>query len=135
MRKPILEVIATSAADAKAAEAGGADRIELVSAMSEGGLTPSFGMIEQVVNSVKIPVYVMIRPHSFSFRYSLDETRLISRDITEARRLGASGVVVGALLEDGTIDETALQEWIQAAGTMGISTDIQLDRPPVYAED
>lgn len=74
-RQPVLEVIAVNVEDAKAAEEGGADRIELVSAMSEGGLTPSYGFMEQVLSQVSIPVYVMIRPHSRSFRYSADDIR------------------------------------------------------------
>ncbi|XEC93739.1 copper homeostasis protein CutC [Paenibacillus tarimensis] len=112
---PVLEIIATSAADAAAAEAGGADRIELVSAMSEGGLTPSCGIIEQVAAAVAIPVYVMIRPHSRSFCFSSDEIRAISADIRTARSLGASGIVVGALIDCGMVDEAALREWIGAA--------------------
>lgn len=78
-KQPLLEVIAVNAADARAAEAGGADRIELVCAMSEGGLTPSFGIIEQVVSSVSIPVYVMIRPHSRSFCYNEDDRKAMKK--------------------------------------------------------
>lgn len=118
--KPVLEIIATSAADARAAEAGGADRIELVSAMSEGGLTPSYGLIEQTVRSVSIPVYVMIRPHSRSFHYDNDEIRLMQRDIRIAGELGASGIVVGALTERGEIDESALSEWLGEAQEKGL---------------
>ncbi|KAA2302373.1 copper homeostasis protein CutC, partial [Clostridioides difficile] len=78
-RQPVLEVIAVDAADAKVAEEGGADRIELVSAMSEGGLTPSYGVMEHVVSHVSVPVYVMIRPHSRSFRYSADDIHAMTR--------------------------------------------------------
>ncbi len=63
----ILEVIATTVTDAVIAEKSGADRIELVTGMLEGGLTPSYGLIEEVVRSVSIPVQVMVRPHSRSF--------------------------------------------------------------------
>nr|SUY20301.1 copper homeostasis protein [Clostridioides difficile] len=62
----MLEIIGMSVEDAKIIEDVVADRIELVSALTEGGLTPSFGLIESVVNSVKIPVNVMIRHHAKS---------------------------------------------------------------------
>jgi copper homeostasis protein len=118
--KPVLEIIAVSAADARAAEAGGADRIELVAAMSEGGLTPSYGLIERTVHSVSIPVYVMIRPHSRSFRYDDDEIRLMRRDIRVAAELGASGIVLGALTESGELEEAALSEWLGEARERGL---------------
>jgi copper homeostasis protein len=56
----MLEIIATTVEDAKRIEASGANRIELVSALTEGGLTPSYGLIKKVVESVTIPVNVMI---------------------------------------------------------------------------
>ncbi|WP_274365106.1 copper homeostasis protein CutC [Paenibacillus thermotolerans] len=119
--KYMLEIIATSAADARAAEAGGADRIELVSAISEGGLTPSFGMIEQVVGSVSIPVNVMVRPHSRSFCYDADEIRLMRRDIRVIRELGAAGIVVGGLTRGGAVDTAALAEWLEEAEGVGVT--------------
>ncbi|WP_233531686.1 copper homeostasis protein CutC [Paenibacillus alkalitolerans] len=121
LSNPVLEIIATSVADAKAAEAGGADRIELVSAMAEGGLTPSYAMIEQVVASVSIPVYVMIRPHSRSFRYDSDDVRVMLEDIRVCRQLGAAGIVAGGLTDDGHIDEPRLRDWIEAADGMGVT--------------
>ena len=49
----VLEVIATTVADAMAAARGGADRLELITATGEGGLTPSIGMIEAVVAAMR----------------------------------------------------------------------------------
>lgn len=113
--KPILEVIAVDAADAQAAEQGGADRIELVSAMTEGGLTPSYGLIEQVVSKVSIPVYVMIRPHNRSFCYSADDLQVMTRDIHVARELGCAGIVIGALTHEGEIHRSFLQACLLSA--------------------
>jgi copper homeostasis protein len=125
--QPTLEIIAVDVADARAAEAGGADRIELVRAMSEGGLTPSFGMIERVVASVSIPVYVMIRPHSRSFRYNADEIQAMTKDIRAARDLGASGIVLGALTDNGEVDELPLQKWVAESQGMGITFHRAID--------
>jgi copper homeostasis protein len=103
-RQIALEIIATNATDARAAEEGGADRIELVCAMGEGGLTPSVGVVERVCACMSIPVYAMIRPHSRSFRYDADDALAMSRDIRAAREAGAAGVVLGALTKSGEVD-------------------------------
>ncbi len=77
----LLEVIATTVADARAAERRGADRIELISAMGEGGLTPSLGLIETVTEAVAIPVNVVVRPHSRSFVYDADDYAVMLRNV------------------------------------------------------
>lgn len=125
--KPILEVIAVDSADAQAAEQGGADRIELVSAMSEGGLTPSYGLIEQVVSRVSIPIYVMIRPHSRSFCYSADDLQVMTQDIRVARELGAAGIVIGALTDEGEVDGSFLQACLFEAEGLGVTFHRAID--------
>jgi len=95
----MLEIIALSVEDAKIIEASGGDRIELVSAISEGGLTPSYGMIESVVEAVDIPVNVMIRPHGFNFEYNDYDLEVMKKDIKIIESLGASGIVLGVLKE------------------------------------
>ncbi|WP_164764353.1 copper homeostasis protein CutC [Paenibacillus illinoisensis] len=126
-KQPILEVIAVDAADARAAEQGGADRIELVSAMSEGGLTPNVGIIEQVVSQVSIPVYVMIRPHSRSFCYSAEDIRVMTQQVRMARELGASGIVVGALSEGGEVDFAAMESCLAEAQGLGVTFHRAMD--------
>jgi len=107
----MLEVIAQSVDDAIAIEASGAHRIELVSGISEGGLTPSYAMIEQVVKSVSIPVNVMIRPHSYSFDYKSHDIEVMKADIKIVESLGAGGIVLGCL-KDGVINFELLEELI-----------------------
>ncbi|MEO2208260.1 copper homeostasis protein CutC [Paenibacillus pabuli] len=126
-RQPILEVIAMDAADARAAEQGGADRIELVSAMSEGGLTPSVGIIEQVVSRVSIPVYVMIRPHSRSFCYSAEDIRVMTQKVRIAKELGASGIVIGALSEGGEVDRVTMESCLAEAQGLGVTFHRAMD--------
>ena len=101
----MLEIIGMSVEDAKAIEYCGANRIELVSALTEGGLTPSFSMIEKVVNSVDIPVNVMIRNHARSFRYSEYDLEVMQKDIEIIKSLGANGVVLGLLDDNKKIDK------------------------------
>ncbi|MFC4810405.1 copper homeostasis protein CutC [Paenibacillus sp. GCM10023250] len=104
----LLEVIATCGEDVLRACSGGADRIELVSGIGEGGLTPSIGLLDYAVSHADIPVHVMIRPHSRSFRYDASDLLVMRRDIREARLAGAAGIVIGALTPEGRVDRTAL---------------------------
>lgn len=93
----MLEIIATTLMDAVTIEKNGGERIELVSALSEGGLTPSYGLVKQVICSVTIPVNVMIRPHSTSFQYSREEIEIMKEDARMFNELGVKHVVIGVL--------------------------------------
>lgn len=117
----IIEVIAIRAEDAEAAAEGGADRIELVSGIAEGGLTPSVGLMEAVVRASRLPVNVMIRPHSQSFVYSERDLRIMLRDIGCAREAGAAGIVVGMLDPDGRICERGLELALKVAEGLDVT--------------
>ena len=108
----ILEVIATTLSESLDIEKFGGDRIELVTGIAEGGLTPSLALIEEVCNTVKIPVYVMVRPHGKSFIYNEDDKRVILKDIEMISKTKASGIVFGALKENLEIDEDLLKQVI-----------------------
>ena len=117
----LLELIATTVADARLAAQAGADRIELVTAMGEGGLTPSVGLIEAVVAAVEIPVNVIVRPHSRSFVYDADDYAVMLRDVRAVKAEGANGVVIGMLNADGEIDREGLARAIDAADGLAIT--------------
>jgi copper homeostasis protein len=117
----LLEVIATTVADAKAAARGGADRLELVTAMGEGGLTPSIGMIEAAIAAVPIPVNVIVRPHSRSFIYDADDFAVMVRDVRAAKVAGANAVVVGILTASREVDREALLRVVDAADGMPLT--------------
>lgn len=111
----MIEIIAATLEDAKKIEAYGGNRIELVSALSEGGLTPSYGLIKQVIESVSIPVNVIIRPHSKSFVYIDDELELMRQDIKIAREYGANGIVIGTLNKKNQICEMSLERLLEVS--------------------
>ncbi|KAA1015102.1 copper homeostasis protein CutC [Paraburkholderia panacisoli] len=117
----LLEVIATTVADARIAAQAGADRIELVTAMGEGGLTPSVGLIEAVVAAVRIPVNVIVRPHSRSFVYDADDYAVMLRDVRAVKAAGANGIVIGMLNADSAIDREGLARAIDAADGLAIT--------------
>src|ERR1700739_2325986 len=117
----LLEVIATTVADARLAVQAGANRLELVTAMGEGGLTPSLGLIEAVVAASAVPVNVIVRPHSRSFVYDTDDYAVMLRDVRAVKAAGANGVVIGMLTADGEIDREGLARAIDAADGLAIT--------------
>ena len=121
------KVCVDSLKSALVAEEAGADRIELCATLSEGGLTPSQGMIEAVCKNLSIPVMVLIRPRAGDFLYSTNELQVMANDIITAKRLGAAGVVVGVLSREGTIDVNALALLMKAAGTLPVTFHRAID--------
>lgn len=99
----------------------GADRVELCSGLGEGGMTPSYGLIRKAVSVPRIKVHVLIRPRPGDFVYTADEVEIMVDDIKTARRLGADGVVIGALNPDGTIDTATVSRLVKAAGPLNIT--------------
>ncbi|MGE7764929.1 copper homeostasis protein CutC [Peribacillus sp. NPDC096540] len=125
-----IEFIATTIEDALLIEKSGADRIELVCALAEGGLTPSYALIEAVVSSVNIPVNVMVRPHSQSFRYSQNDIDIMKNDISIIRSLGANGVVLGVLNEKNEINQLSLKELLTVCEGLEITFHRAIDDTP-----
>ena len=103
-RRVQLEVAVASVDDALAAQAGGADRLELNAALALGGLTPSLGALLEVKAAVRLPVMVMARPRGGGFAYSEADFRVLRRDADLALEHGADGVVFGVLTGDGRVD-------------------------------
>jgi copper homeostasis protein len=98
-----FEICINSVEGAIAAEKYGAKRVELCSALSVGGLTPSYGLIKQCVEKSSAEVHVIIRPKEGGFVYDSQDIILMKIDIAQAKRAGAKGVVFGVLTADNTI--------------------------------
>ena len=108
-----LEICANSYQSAKNAQDAGAHRIELCSELAVGGITPSYGLIKQVVSELNIETFVLIRPRSGNFNYSEDEFNTIKNDIQICKTLGCHGIVSGILNADNTIDIKRTQKLIE----------------------
>lgn len=112
--RPALEIAVTSAAGAVTARDGGADRVELCSALELGGVTPSQGLVEATV-ATGVPVHALVRCRPGGFVYDTDELEVMVREIRALVRSGVAGVVVGALREDGSLDVDAVRWFVEAA--------------------
>ncbi|KON87887.1 copper homeostasis protein [Sporosarcina globispora] len=117
----LIEVIADTLSDALIAEKAGAGRIELVTGLAEGGLTPSYGVIERVCKELNIPVNVMIRPHSRGFCYSEEDLEIMIQDINVCKKLDAAGVVFGVLSPRHQVHIEHLERLIAAAEGLDIT--------------
>lgn len=117
-----FEVCANSVESCLAAQAGGANRVELCAGIPEGGTTPSYGDIaiaREVLNNTLL--HVIIRPRGGDFLYSPIEQRIMLKDISNARRLGADGVVLGCLTANGDIDLPLMQQLMEASQGMSVT--------------
>lgn len=125
----ILEVCVDTVDGLIAAVEGGADRIELCSALSIGGLTPSIGFMQKAA-SLDVPVYPLIRPRHGGFNYSVAEVDTIKRDIDKANDCGLPGIVIGASTRDGQLDATVLADLISHARPMDVTLHRAFDLVP-----
>lgn len=117
-----MEICVDSVESAINAFSGGAHRLELCSALSEGGLTPSLGLFKTLKTMVSIPIFVMLRPRcGFDFQFSDLEMVVILQDLTLFKNAGADGFVFGALTTKGDIDFNACSSVISAAHPLPVT--------------
>lgn len=132
-RNRILEVCVDSLASARAAIRGGADRLELCSALAVGGLTPYVTLLEQIREESDIPVRCLMRPRGGDFLYTAEEIDMMARQIKQLRKAGADGFVIGCLDAEGNLDKNAMAPLLAAAAGSGqtLHRCIDVSRDPV----
>lgn len=129
MTRITLEVCVDDAAGIAAAARGGADRIELCSALALGGLTPSAGLMALAARS-GLPAMAMIRPRAGDFIWSPAEREAMLAEIGAARAAGLAGVVIGASRPDGRLDGAVLAEQVAAAHGLETTLHRAIDLTP-----
>ena len=133
-----LEVCVDSYASAMAAIAGGADRLELCSALAVGGLTPSPALLEQIRQVSSIPVRCLMRTRGGDFFYTKEEIRQMAAEICMLRSAGADGFVIGCLDADGNLDKAAMFPLLEAAEGTGLTLhrciDVSRDLAKTYLD-
>ena len=134
----LLEVCVDSYASARAAIAGGADRLELCGALAIGGLTPYAGLLRQIRQESDIQIRCMIRPRAGDFLYSPEELALMEDQIRQLKDLGTDGFVLGCLDPDGVLDGKAMAPLLRAAEGMPLTLhrciDVSRDLERTYLE-
>ena len=123
MRPPmrLLEVCVDSLTSARNAIAGGADRLELCSALIAGGLTPDVHLLEQIREESDIPIRCLMRPRAGDFLYESHEIDLMVRQMKTLKAAGANGFVIGCLKPNGLLDKEAMAPLAEAAGDSGLT--------------
>jgi copper homeostasis protein len=125
----LLEVCVDTVDGLEAAIAGGADRIELCSALDLGGLTPTLGLIAAAARA-PVPVYAMIRPHARSFVWSRADAEAMLTEIDAVHAAGLAGVVLGAAQPDGHLDIALLRMLCERARGLGTTLHRVFDLVP-----
>ncbi|KAK2586137.1 hypothetical protein KPH14_001410 [Odynerus spinipes] len=116
-----MEICVDSLESARNAVNGGASRLELCAALSEGGLTPTPGLVKLVRSVTTVPIYAMIRVRAGDFVYSRDEMDAMSYDLKILKDLNVNGFVFGALTVDREIDINYCKEIISAASPLPVT--------------
>ena len=115
----MIEVCVDSVESALAAERGGADRLELCSALIIGGLSPSVPLVKAIRRRMTLPMRAMVRPRFGDFLYSSAEQEVMIEEAWTWAELGLSGIVCGALLSDGRLDVDFLRTLIAHSPGVG----------------
>ncbi len=111
----MAEVCAESADDVRAAEDGGADRLELCADLACGGLTPADDFVHETKAAAGLPIAALLRPRAGSFAYDARELDGMAERAVALRAAGADAIVSGALTSAGTIDLAATRLLVAAA--------------------
>ena len=134
----VLEVCVDSFDSARAAVAGGADRLELCAALAVGGLTPYEMLLRQIKENFDIPVRCLMRPRGGDFLYTAEELEMLRCQILQLKAAGADGFVIGCLTPEGELDMDAMKPLIAACGDKGITLhrciDVSRDPEKTYAD-
>lgn len=129
----LLEVCVGDADSLTAAIDGGADRIELCTALELGGLTPGPGLIAQAAKA-PIPVMAIVRPRSGDFVFSKADVEAMRADIAGIRAAGLAGVVLGASRPDGRLDAELLKLLADESQGLSLTLHRAFDLVPDWGE-
>jgi len=126
----ILEACVETLEQCVAAEKRGVGRLELCDRLDLDGTTPAESTIRAVMNSVKIPVRVIIRPRGGDFVYTADEIEQMRQSIILCKSIGVDGVVFGILDAHNELDIAAMLPLIKFAKPLNVIIHKAIDLTP-----
>ena len=130
MSVPLIEICVDTLEGARTAARGGADRLELCAALSEHGLTPSLGVVQRAVQTLSVPIFVMVRPRSGGFVYSAEELAAMEMDIEAFKRAGVQGIVLGVLTPENRVDVEQTRRLVALAAPLPVTFHRAFDDCP-----
>ena len=130
MKNPIFEACVETVEQAILAEKNGADRVELCSDLSIGGITPSLELLEKTIASISIPIMAMARPRGGNFVHSKEEIEEIKKAIDLFKSLNIKGVVFGFLTKANEIDFQLTKKMVEFAYPLEVTFHKAIDMTP-----
>lgn len=116
-----IEICCGSIQSTANAKAGGAIRVELCQGLVEGGTTPSPATIQYAVRELGLKVFVLVRPRGGDFCYNELEVKTMEEDVAFCKEAGASGIVVGFLHPDGSIDTELTRRFVELSAPLPVT--------------
>jgi copper homeostasis protein len=113
---------------AVAAVDAGATRLELNSALQEGGLTPSYGLVTGCLEACRVPLVCMARPRAAGFCYSEEDVECLLRDASWLAREGVAGICVGVLTPEGLVDARAARRIVSVVKAHNSACELVFSR-------
>ena len=107
---PILEACVETLEEAIQAEQNGANQLELCADLANDGLSPEIGLVKQIVQRVKIPVKVMLRPRAGNFIYNDGEFARMLGILKLFKKEKIAGIVTGILTDNSTLDLARIEK-------------------------
>jgi copper homeostasis protein len=87
----------------------------------EGGTTPSPATIQYAVRELGLKVFVLVRPRGGDFCYNELEVKTMEEDVAFCKEAGASGIVVGFLHPDGSIDTELTRRFVELSAPLPVT--------------
>ena len=135
MKKVFIECCLESLNEAVSAEKKGANQIELCRNLIDDGLTPDYKLVRTVINSVLIPVKIMVRPRKGNFIYSDEEMVQIKDQISTFKSIGVTQIVFGALNKHRVVDIDHTKRAIEWSYPMQITFHKAIDYSNNFFDD
>ena len=115
-----LEICGDSLESYKLAKQFAVKRIELCSALTVGGLTPSIGLIKECAKIGGVEIHAMIRHLEGGFVYSDNDIETMKKDISNVSKAGSHGVVFGCLTPENEINLEQNKQLFSHAKSLGL---------------
>jgi len=135
LKKVFIECCLESLNEAISAEKKGANQIELCRNLIDDGLTPDYKLVRTVIDSVLIPVKIMVRPRKGNFIYSDEEMVQIKDQISTFKSIGVTQIVFGALNKHRVVDIDHTKRAIEWSYPMQITFHKAIDYSNNFFDD